>query len=62
MVRNYSAGSLVNRLGFKKGKKLKEPLIEFYYKCDQLNDPIINDAHVVLLNLASKKEIDKIKK
>ena len=36
VVRNYSAGSIVKRLGLKRGQKLKEPLIEFYYKCDQL--------------------------
>ena len=62
VVRNYSAGSIVQRLGLKRGQKLKEPLIEFYYKCDQLNDPIINNDHIILLNLASKKEIERIKK
>ena len=62
VVRNYSAGSIVQRLGLKRGQKLKEPLIEFYYKCDQLNDPIINNDHIILLNLANKKEIERIKK
>ena len=62
VVRNYSAGSIVQRLGLKRGQKLKAPLIEFYYKCDQLNDPIINNDHIILLKLANKKEIEKIKK
>ena len=62
VIRNYSAGSLASRLGIKKGQKLKNPLIEFYYKCDALNDPIINDEHIILLNLANKKEIERIKK
>ena len=62
VVRNYSAGSIVQRLGLTRGQKLKEPLIEFYYKCDQLNDPIINNDHIILLKLANKKEIEKIKK
>ena len=61
VIRNFSAGSLVNRLGIKRGKKLKEPLVEFYFKCDALNDPIINDDHIILLNLANKKDIEKIK-
>ena len=52
----------MQRLGLKRGQKLKEPLIEFYYKCDQLNDPIINNYHIILLKLANKKEIEKIKK
>ena len=62
VIRNYSAGSLANRLGIKRGHKLKGPLIEFYYKRDELNDPIINDEHIILLNLANKKDIEKIKK
>ena len=55
VIRNYSAGSIVKKLGIKKDKSLKNPLIEFYYKCDELNDPIINDEHIILLNLANKK-------
>ena len=62
VVRNYAAGSLVKRLAFKRGEKFKKPLIEFYYKCDELNDPIITDDHVILLNLAKEEELIKIKK
>ena len=62
VIRNYSAGSLVKRLGIKKTEKLKTPLVELYYKCDALNDPIISDDHAILLKLANKKDIEKIKK
>ena len=62
VIRNYSAGSLVKRLGIKKAEKLKKPLVELYYKCDELNDPIISDDHAILLKLANKKDIEKIKK
>ncbi len=62
VIRNYSAGSLVKRLGIKKDEKLKTPLVELYYKCDELNDPIISDDHAILLKLANKKDIEKIKK
>ena len=61
VVRNYAAGSLLKRLALKKGKKLINPIIEFYYKCDNLNDPLINDDHIFLLNLAKKEQIKKIK-
>ncbi len=62
VVRNYAAGSLVKRLAFKRGEKLKKTLIELYYKYDELNDPIITDDHVILLNLAKEEELIKIKK
>ncbi|MBF95783.1 MAG: Phosphoribosylaminoimidazole-succinocarboxamide synthase [Alphaproteobacteria bacterium MarineAlpha9_Bin4] len=62
VVRNYAAGSLVKRLAIKKGKKLKTPLIEFYFKCDELDDPFISDDHITLLNLANRDDIKKIKK
>ena len=62
VIRNFSAGSLVDRLGFKRGLKFKNPLIEFYYKCDELNDPLINEEHAELLKIANKEELKKIKK
>ena len=49
----------MKRLNFKRGMKLREPLIELYYKCDNLNDPIISDDHAILLNLAKKKHLNK---
>ena len=62
VIRNYAAGSLVKRLNFKRGMKLREPLIELYYKSDSLNDPIISDDHAILLNLAKKQHLNKIKR
>ena len=41
----------------KKGKKFKEPIIEFFLKSDELNDPFMNSAHIKLLNIATAKEI-----
>ena len=57
VVRNYSAGSISDKFKIKKGKKFKEPIIEFFLKSDELNDPFMNSAHIKLLNIASAKEI-----
>tara|TARA_S200000501_G_C20573091_1_gene633850 strand:+ start:59 stop:769 length:711 start_codon:yes stop_codon:yes gene_type:complete len=62
VIRNYAAGSLVKRLGLKRGIKLTTTLIEFYYKSDNLNDPFINEDHILLLKLAKKEDINQIKK
>ena len=37
-------------------------MIEFYYKSDLLNDPLITDEHILLLKLAKKQHLNKIKK
>ena len=49
------------RYGVKEGTKLSIPTIEFSYKCDALDDPLINDYHALALNLATEQEIAKIK-
>ena len=60
--RNITAGSICKRLGFKEGEKLKKPLVEFFYKNDQLHDPLICIEHAVLLNIADKRTLKDIVK
>ncbi|MEJ7554474.1 MAG: phosphoribosylaminoimidazolesuccinocarboxamide synthase [Aquificaceae bacterium] len=62
VVRNITAGSICKRLGFKEGEKLKKPLVEFFYKNDQLHDPLICIEHAVLLNIADKRTLKDIVK
>ena len=62
VVRNYSAGSISDKFKIKQGKKFKEPIIEFFLKSDELNDPFMNSAHIKLLNIATAKEIRSLKK
>lgn len=62
VVRNIATGSLVKRLGIKektiiKDTPLTEPLVEFYYKNDSLQDPIVTDSHCLLMGLANTKEM-----
>ena len=51
VVRNVATGSLSKRLGIKDGTVLPFTLVEFYLKDDDLDDPIINDEHCLILNL-----------
>lgn len=62
VVRNVAAGSLVKRLGLKEGDKLKQTIVEFYYKSDELKDPLINEDHIQLLDLASEDELNEIRR
>jgi phosphoribosylaminoimidazole-succinocarboxamide synthase len=56
VVRNTATGSLSKRLGIADGTELPFVLVEFYYKNDDLNDPIINDDHCLILDLANNKD------
>ena len=63
VVRNIAAGSLSKRLGIKEGTKLDFPIVEFYYKNDELNDPLINDDHAMILHLVDNRdELDLLRK
>ena len=62
VVRNIAAGSLAKRLGLKEGEKLPFTIVEFYYKKDELNDPLINDDHCMILNLVKdRSELDLLR-
>ena len=61
VVRNVIAGSMAKRLGLSEGTKPPRPVLEFYYKNDQLGDPMVNDYHIKALNLASDQEIEAMK-
>lgn len=61
VLRNVATGSFVKRLGIKNGSKLPFPIIEFYYKDDNLDDPFINEDHIEFLKIASEEEVAFLK-
>ncbi|MDT9027659.1 phosphoribosylaminoimidazolesuccinocarboxamide synthase [Rossellomorea yichunensis] len=61
VVRNVIAGSLSKRLGKEEGTPLQKPIIEFYYKDDDLGDPLITDDHIDYLDIASREERAEIR-
>ena len=62
VVRNVAAGSLSKRIGWEEGKELPHPIVEFYYKDDDLGDPLLAEEHIRLLELASEAQIELLKK
>lgn len=60
VIRNYVAGSLVKRTGRPEGEKLKETLVEWYYKDDALGDPMVTKDHARLFGWASDAELAQI--
>lgn len=62
IIRNISAGSFAKRFGVEEGIVFDEPTIEFSYKNDELGDPLMNAYHAIALKLATREEIETIKK
>ena len=60
VVRNIVAGSLVKRLGLEEGTPLTVPVVEYYYKSDELGDPMLNRWHIMALNLAKIDELNQM--
>ena len=61
VLRNVVAGSFAKRFGLAEGQLLAQPILEFYYKSDELDDPFINDEHVKFLAIATEQELVQIK-
>lgn len=57
----YCSRKFLKRLGVPEGKEFIKPIIEFYYKDDQLDDPFINEEHIYFLQLAKPEEISELK-
>jgi len=60
VVRNVAAGSLSTRLGLEEGTVLPRSIIEFYYKNDELNDPMVSEEHITAFGWANPQEIDDV--
>ncbi|WP_114391049.1 phosphoribosylaminoimidazolesuccinocarboxamide synthase [Notoacmeibacter marinus] len=60
VVRNVAAGSLAKRLGIDEGTMLPRSIIEFYYKSDPLDDPLVSEEHITAFGWASPQELDDI--
>ncbi len=62
IIRNIAAGSFSKRYGVEEGFVFEEPTIEFSYKNDELGDPLMNSYHAIAMKLATKDEIETIKR
>ena len=60
VCRNVAAGSLSKRLGIPEGQQLPRSIIEFFYKKDELHDPMVTEEHITAFNWATTQEIDDI--
>ncbi len=61
IIRNRAAGSLCRNYGVTEGRTLSAPVLEFCYKEDAFNDPLMNETHILALDIATASEIATIR-
>jgi phosphoribosylaminoimidazole-succinocarboxamide synthase len=60
VVCNVAAGKLARRLGIAEGTALPRSIIEYYYKKDELGDPLVSEEHITAFGWASTRDLDEI--
>ncbi len=60
VVRNVVAGSMAKRFAMAEGTPLPRSIVEYYYKSDELDDPMITEEHITAFNWATPQEMDEI--
>ena len=60
VIRNVVAGSLAKRLGLEEGEALPRSIVEYYYKSDELGDPLVTEEHISAFGWAAYQEIDEM--
>lgn len=61
VVRNVAAGSLCRQTGLPLGQVIDPPLVEFYYKDDNLGDPLLTPDRMRVMNVATEEQIDTLR-
>jgi len=60
VARNVSAGSIAARLGMPEGANLPRSIVEYYYKSDELDDPLVTEEHITAFGWATPQDLDEI--
>ena len=53
VIRNVAAGSLAQRFGIPEGTPLPRSIVEYYYKYDELGDPMVSEEHITAFGWAN---------
>ena len=60
VIRNIAAGSLAQRFRLEEGTALPRSIVEYYYKSDELGDPMVSEEHITAFGWATYQELDEI--
>ena len=57
-VRNVAAGSLAKRFNLTEGMQLPRSIVEYYYKANELDDPLVSEEHITAFGWATPQDLD----
>lgn len=60
VIRNVAAGSICKRYGVKEGAIFSQPIVEYFYKKDELDDPMVSESHIVNFGWADPYELEEM--
>lgn len=60
VVRNVAAGTFAKRFGMPDGTALPRSIVEFYYKSDELGDPLVTEEHITAFGWAMPQDLDDL--
>jgi len=60
VIRNIAAGSIAKRFALSEGTQLPRSIVEYYYKSDELDDPMVAEEHITAFGWATPQELDEI--
>ena len=60
VVRNVAAGSLSQRFKVPEGTALPRSIVEYYYKNDELGDPMVAEEHITAFGWAGPQDLDEM--
>lgn len=58
VIRNIAAGSLTKRFKIDEGTVLPRSIVEYYYKNDEMGDPMVSEEHITAFGWATPQDID----
>ncbi|TVS00209.1 MAG: phosphoribosylaminoimidazolesuccinocarboxamide synthase [Rhodospirillales bacterium] len=60
VVRSVAAGSFARRFGMPEGTLLPRSIVEYYYRSDELEDPMVSEEHITAFGWASPPDLDEM--
>jgi phosphoribosylaminoimidazole-succinocarboxamide synthase len=58
VIRNVAAAGFSKRLGIVEGTVLPRSIVEYYYKNDELGDPMVSEEHITAFGWATTQDLD----
>jgi phosphoribosylaminoimidazole-succinocarboxamide synthase len=60
VVRNFAAGSFAEIFRMSEGTPLPRSIVEYYYKSEELSQPMVSEEHITAFGWATPQDLDEV--